>query len=300
MGNLILFGSLIFFGFIVVLFSVKVVSQSKKYVVERLGKYRVTLDAGFHFIIPFIDYIVSVVNLKEQIIDIPEQSVITKDNVNISIDGVVYIKIEDAQKNTYNVEDYDLAISNLATTTLRSEVGKMNLDDTLSNRDILNVALLNALDSASTNWGVKTMRVEISKIAVPKEIEEAMNLQMKAEREKRAIELEALAKKEAVIREAEALKQKAVLEAEAIERMADAKKYEQERVAEGQKNAMDSLNKSLSENEKAGEFLLAKDRIKEFGKLANSNSQNKFIIPYEVTEIIGALSMFKDIIKKES
>ena len=300
MGNLILFGSFIFFGFIVVSFGVKVVSQSKKYVIERLGKYKTTLGAGFHFIIPFVDYVVNVVNLKEQIIDIPEQLVITKDNVNISIDGVVYIKIEDAQKNTYNVENSSSAIASLATTTLRSEVGKMSLDDSLSNRDILNITLLNALDTASTNWGVKTMRVEISKISVPKEIEEAMNLEMKAEREKRAIELEALAKKEAVIREAEAMKQRAVLEAEAIERMADAKKYEQEQIAEGQKNAMDFLNKSLSDNEKAGEFLLAKDRIKEFGKLANSDSQNKFIIPYEVTDLIGALSMFKDIVKKES
>jgi len=299
MDSLILLGSLIFLGFIVVSMGVKIVPQSQKLVIERLGKYNKTLDAGFHFIIPIIDGIANRVSLKEQIIDIPEQLVITKDNVNISIDGIVYIKIEDAEKNTYNIEDFKIAIANLAMTTLRSEVGKMSLDDTLSNREMLNSSLLSAIDLASTNWGVKTMRVEISKIAVPKEIENAMNLQMKAEREKRAIELEAIANKEAVIRNAEGLKQKTILEAEAIERMADAQKYEQEKIAEGQKNAMNLLNEAIEKNEKAGEFLLAKDRIKEFGNLAKSDSNNKIVVPYNVTEMVGTMSIIKDMLLKD-
>ena len=199
----------------------------------------------------------------------------------------------------YNVENYRLAISNLAMTTIRSAIGEMSLDSTLSSRDQLNSKLQIALGDAANNWGVKIMRVEISEISVPAGIEEAMNLQMKAEREKRAIELKAEAEKAALIRNAEALKQEKVLEAEAIERMADAKKYEQIALAQGQQEAMERINLAMTSSKLAAEFLLANERVKAFNELAKNGSNDKILIPYETSELIGALSVFKEFISSK-
>ena len=273
---------------------IKIISQSDIYIVERLGKFHKVLDSGFHIIIPFVDQIRAQITVREQLVDITKQQVITKDNVNISVDGIVFLKVVDGKIALYNVDSYKRAIANLAMTTLRGEIGAMNLDDTLSSRDRLNSALQRALGDAADNWGVKIMRVEISEISVPHGIEEAMNLQMKAEREKRAIELKAQAEKEALIRNAEALKQEKVLQAEAIERMADAKKYEQIALAMAQKEAMDMINESMAQNAKAAEFLLARDRVGAFNELAKNGSKDKILVPYEATELIGSLSVLKD------
>ena len=273
---------------------IKIISQSDIYIVERLGRFHKVLDGGFHIIIPFVDQIRAVITVREQLVDITKQQVITKDNVNISVDGIVFLKVVDGKMALYNVDSYKRAIANLAMTTLRGEIGAMNLDDTLSSRDRLNSALQRALGDAADNWGVKIMRVEISEISVPHGIEEAMNLQMKAEREKRAIELKAQAEKEALIRNAEALKQEKVLQAEAIERMADAKKYEQIALATAQKEAMDMINESMAQNAKAAEFLLARDRVGAFNELAKNGSKDKILVPYEATELIGSLSVLKD------
>ena len=273
---------------------IKIISQSDIYIVERLGKFHKVLDGGVHIIIPFVDQIRAEITVREQLVDITKQQVITKDNVNISVDGIVFLKVVDGKMALYNVDSYKRAIANLAMTTLRGEIGAMNLDDTLSSRDRLNSALQRALGDAADNWGVKIMRVEISEISVPQGIEEAMNLQMKAEREKRAIELKAQAEKEALIRNAEALKQEKVLQAEAIERMADAKKYEQIALATAQKEAMDMINESMAQNAKAAEFLLARDRVGAFNELAKNGSKDKILVPYEATELIGSLSVLKD------
>ncbi len=281
---------------IIIMKGVVIVPQTHAYVIERLGKYKRTLEGGFHIIIPILDTIRSKPTKQEQIINIPQQNVITKDNVNISVDGIVFIQVEDAKKATYGVVDFKSALSNLSTTTLRAEIGQLALDETLSSRDTLNRKILQAIDEASSKWGVKTMRVELRDISVPIEIEEAMNLQMKAEREKRAIELKAQADKEAVIQEAEGAKQKAFLQADAIERMADAQKYEQEKLAEGQQNAMLMINTAMENNAKAAEFMLAKDRVKAFNELAKSPSKDKIVVPYETTELIGSLSILKDFI----
>jgi len=276
---------------IIVIKGVKIVPQAHAYVIERLGKYNKTIEGGFHLIYPIIDSVAMQVTKQEQIIDIPQQSVITKDNVNISVDGLVFIQVENAKMAAYGVVDFKRAIANLATTSLRAEIGQLALDETLSSRDTLNRSILMALDDASQKWGVKTMRVELRDISVPAEIEEAMNLQMKAEREKRAIELNATANKEAVIREAEGDRQKAFLEAEAIERMADAQKYEQEATAEGQAKGMMLINQAMSANPEAAEFLLAKDRIAAFNEMAKNESNDKVIVPYEATEFVGSLSI---------
>ena len=273
---------------------IKIISQSDIYIVERLGKFHKVLDGGFHIIIPLVDQIRAQITVREQLVDISKQQVITKDNVNISVDGIVFLKVVDGKMALYNVDSYKRAIANLAMTTLRGEIGAMNLDDTLSSRDRLNSALQRALGDAADNWGVKIMRVEISEISVPHGIEDAMNLQMKAEREKRAIELKAQAEKEALIRNAEALKQEKVLQAEAIERMADAKKYEQIALATAQKEAMDMINESMAQNAKAAEFLLARDRVGAFNELAKNGSKDKILVPYEATELIGSLSVLKD------
>ena len=273
---------------------IKIISQSDIYIVERLGKFHKVLDGGFHIIIPFVDQIRAQITVREQLVDITKQQVITKDNVNISVDGIVFLKVVDGKMALYNVDSYKRAIANLAMTTLRGEIGAMNLDDTLSSRDRLNSALQRALGDAADNWGVKIMRVEISEISVPQGIEEAMNLQMKAEREKRAIELKAQAEKEALIRNDEALRQEKVLQAEAIERMADAKKYEQIALATAQKEAMDMINESMAQNAKAAEFLLARDRVGAFNELAKNGSKDKILVPYEATELIGSLSVLKD------
>ena len=293
--------AIVFAVLIIIVKGIKIVPQSRAYVIERLGKYNRTIEGGFHVIIPIVDSVAMAVTKQEQIIDIPQQSVITKDNVNINVDGLVFIQVENAKMAAYGVVDFKRAIANLATTSLRAEIGQMALDETLSSRDTLNRSILTALDEASQKWGIKTMRVELRDISVPMEIEEAMNLQMKAEREKRAIELTASANKEATIREAEGDRQKAFLEAEAIERMADASKYEQEQTAEGQKNAMTMINLAMVNNPQAAEFLLAKDRIAAFNELAKNESNDKVIVPYETTELIGSLSILKEFMgsKKE-
>lgn len=286
--------AIMFFAIVIITKGVKIVSQSDLYVVERLGKFHKVLHGGFHIIIPIIDSVRAVLTSREQLVDIEKQSVITKDNVNISIDGIVFCKVDDAVQATYNVVDFKNAIANLAMTTLRAEIGGMDLDDTLSNRETLNAKLQTELGSAATNWGIKVTRVEIADISVPPSIEKAMNMQMEAEREKRAIQTKAEAQKEAQIREAEAFKQSEILKAEAIERMADAKRYEQEQTAAGQQEAMRLINISMMENEKAAEFLLAKDRVAAFEALAKSNSTNKMILPYDVTQIIGSTSVLGD------
>lgn len=286
--------AIIFFAIVIIAKGVKIVSQSDLYVVERLGKFHKVLHGGFHIIIPVIDSVRAILTSREQLVDIEKQAVITKDNVNISIDGIVFCKVENATMATYNVVNFKNAIANLAMTTLRAEIGGMDLDDTLSNRETLNAKLQTELGNAATNWGIKVTRVEIADISVPPTIEKAMNMQMEAEREKRAIQTKAEAQKEAQIREAEAFKQSEILKAEAIERMADAKRYEQEQTAAGQQEAMRLINISMRENEKAAEFLLAKDRVAAFQALAKSNSTNKMILPYDVTQMIGSTSVLGD------
>ena len=277
---------------------VKIVSQSEILIIERLGRFHKVLDGGFHIIVPFFDAVRAKMSVREQLVDIRKQQVITKDNVNISVDGIVFLKVIDGKMALYNVEDYRRAISNLAMTTLRSAIGEMSLDSTLSSRDQLNSKLQIALGDAADNWGVKIMRVEISEISVPHGIEEAMNMQMKAEREKRAIELKAEAEKAALIRNAEALKQEKVLEAEAIERMADAKKYEQIALAQGQKDAMDNINLAMSASSFAAEYLLAQGRVNAFSELSKNPSKDKILIPYETSELLGSLSVLKEFLGK--
>ncbi|MDR1613975.1 MAG: paraslipin [Campylobacteraceae bacterium] len=277
---------------------VVIVPQAKIYIVERLGKFSRSLSGGFHLIIPFFDQIQTILSTKEHIINIPSQPVITRDNVTIQIDGIVFIAVIDPYKTTYNVTNYQVAVSNLALTTLRSEIGSMTLDEILSNREKINSRILIVLDEAGSNWGTKVTRIEISDIAVPKEIQEAMSMQMKAEREKRAIELKAQADKEAVIRQSEAYRAEQFLKAEAIERLAEAEAFQVKAVARAQQEAMFMISEAININAKSAEYLLAKDRISAFNELAKNPSKDKILVPYEAVELIGSLTILKDLLKK--
>lgn len=295
--------ALVIILFVAVLFilmrGVKVVPQAENWVIERLGKYNCTLEGGLNFVIPFIDDVRVKYNMQEQTIDIPSQRVITKDNVSIFIDGIVFIRITDAQAATYSALDVKQMISQLCQTTLRSEIGSLELDETLSSRDDLNASLMQALNNASNEWGLKVTRVEVSDISVPEEVQKAMELQLQATRERRAIETKAQAEKNAVIAEAEALKQKAFLEAEALERTADAERYQQEQLGIGQQLAIEAVNQAMQENPQAAEYLLAKDRVKAFSGLAESDSSNKIVIPVETSELLGSMSLIQHLLKQD-
>lgn len=287
--------------------AIKIVSQSDLYVIERLGRYHRVLGAGLNFIVPFIDKVRVKFTTQEQMINLEPQSVITKDNVSISIDGLVYLRVNDAKKAAYEILNLKLSISQLAQTTLRAEIGKMELDDTLSSREEMNQSLQRALDEASAGWGAKVTRVEISDISVPADVQQAMELQLRATRERRAIETKAAADKNATIAKAEGDRQRAFLEAEAIERTAEARKKEgillaeaarQGEIlnAEGQQQALGMIAEALSKGAEAGEFLLAKDRIEAWNGIAKSDSQNKVVVPYEASELLGSLSVFQDLL----
>ncbi len=278
--------------------AVKIVPQAEKWVIERLGKYHRTLDAGVNFIIPFIDQRRSHYTTQEQIIDVPRQAVITKDNVSIQIDGVVFIRINDARQATYEILDLKGAIAQLAQTTLRAEIGRMELDETLSSRSDLNAALLTALDMASATWGAKVTRVEVADITVPDAVQKAMELQMEAERRRRATEAEAEGDKNALIAQAEGERQQAFKQAEAVERMADAQKYEKEQLAMGEQRAMHVINEAMAVNADAANFLLAKDRIAAFSELAGSESANKVVVPVETSEMVGSLTALSSILNQ--
>lgn len=280
--------------------AVKIVSQAELVVIERLGKFHRTLGAGINFIVPFIDQKRSSFSTQEQIIDVPRQAVITKDNVSIQIDAVVFIRINDAKQATYEIQNLKGAIAQLAQTTLRAEIGRMELDETLSSRADLNAVLLTALDLASSTWGAKVTRVEVADISVPEAVQTAMELQMEAERRRRATETEAEGDKNALILQAEGERQQAFKQAEAVERMADAHKYEKEQLAMGEQKAMELINQAMLENKDAASFLLAKDRIAAFAGLASSDSANKVIVPVETSEMVGSLAAFASILGQNS
>ncbi len=274
------------------LLAVKIVPQAELWVIERLGKYQRTLEGGISFIVPFVDQKRSTFSTQEQIIDVARQAVITKDNVSIHIDAVVFIRINNAQQATYEIQDLKLAIAQLAQTTLRAQIGRMELDETLSSRGDLNAVLLSALDLASGTWGAKVTRVEVADISVPQAVQSAMELQMEAERRRRATETEAEGDKNALILQAEGERQQAFKQAEAIERMADAQRYEKEQLATGDQKAMGLINEAMLENKDAASFLLAKDRIAAFAGLASSDSANKIVVPIETSEMVGSLAAF--------
>ncbi|MCI8699889.1 MAG: SPFH/Band 7/PHB domain protein [Clostridia bacterium] len=279
--------------------SIKVVKQAEVYIIERLGKFHKVADAGLTIIVPFMDHVRSVVSLKQQTMDIPPQGVITKDNVTITIDTVVFYQITDPAKAVYEIQSLKKGIEYLAITTIRDIVGKMDLDETFSSRDAINQQLRVILDEATDRWGCKIDRVEIKDINPPADIRDAMEKQMNAERNKRALILEAEAqrqsaitiaegKKEAAILEAEADKEAAVRraagEAQAIKEVAEAKAKEISMVYEAMKNA------------NPDERLVQLKSLEALQEVAKGNA-NKIFIPFEATSALSSLGAIKEIMK---
>ncbi len=270
---------------IIIVRNIRVVQQSRAYVIERLGSYKTTWGTGLHLKVPFIERIAKVISLKEQVADFPPQPVITKDNVTMQIDTVVYFQITDPKLYTYGIEHPMVAIENLSATTLRNIIGDLELDQCLTSRDIINAKMRNILDEATDPWGIKVNRVELKNILPPREIQSAMEKQMKAERERREAILRAEGEKRAAILEAEGEKESAILRA-------DAKKQQQILEAEGQAEAILKVQTATAEgirliNEAApGEGVLKIKALEAFTAAANGKA-TKIIIPSEIQGIAG-------------
>ena len=295
---MVFFGILLVFIAIIAFKSIKVVNQSEVYVIERLGKYYKTADAGLTFILPFIDRVSKVVLLKELTMDIPPQGVITKDNVTITIDTVVFYQITDPEKSVYEIANLKKGIEYLAITTIRDIVGKMDLDETFSSRDSINYQLRSILDEATDKWGCKINRVEIKDINPPADIRDAMEKQMNAERNKRALILEAEAKKQSDITVAEGEKQAAILKAEAeseakIRRAAGEAKAIKE-VAEARAKEIE-LVYSAMKNSNPDETIVQLKSLEALQEVAKGDA-NKVFIPFEATSTLSSLGAIKEIL----
>ena len=274
--------------------NIRVVQQARAFVIERLGAYSATWPVGLHFKIPFIEKVAKVVSLKEQVVDFPPQPVITKDNVTMQIDTVLYFEITDPKLYTYGVEHPLVAIENLSATTLRNIIGDLELDETLTSRDIINTRMRIILDEATDPWGIKINRVELKNILPPKEIQNAMERQMKAERERREAILRAEGEKRAAILVAEGEKESAILRA-------DAKKQAQVLEAEGEAEAILKVQNAVAEGIKlvnaadASEAVIKLKALEAFSAAANGHA-TKIIIPSEIQGLAGLATSFKELV----
>ena len=268
--------------------NIRVVQQSNAYVIERLGKYKETWPVGIHIKVPFIDRIAKVVTLKEQVVDFLPQPVITKDNVTMSIDTVVYFQITDPKLYTYGIEQPMMAVENLTATTLRNIIGDLELDQCLTSRDIINSKMRSILDEATDPWGIKVNRVELKNIVPPREIQDAMEKQMKAERERREAILKAEGEKKASILEAEGARESAILRA-------DAKKQQQILEAQGEAEAILAVQRATAEgirliNESMPTDAVIKLKAIEAFAAAANGQATKIIIPSEIQGLVGLAS----------
>ncbi len=303
--------------------SVKIVPQREAFIVERLGRYHETLLAGFHIIIPFIDKVSYKHSLKEQAIDVPSQTCITRDNISVEVDGIMYLQVMDPQKASYGIDNYGFASIQLAQTTMRSVIGKLELDKTFEERDSINSVIVSAVDKASDSWGIKITRYEVKNITPPQSIKDAMEKQMRAEREKRAIIAESEGAKQAKINAAEAARQELIAKSEgemqAKINVANADKQEliarsegeqQRRVNEaaGRASEIEQIARATAnglreiataigtENGKdAVNLRIAEQYLNEFGKLAKEN--NTMIIPQNMTDVSSVISTAMSVIE---
>jgi regulator of protease activity HflC (stomatin/prohibitin superfamily) len=284
---------------IVTLFSgVKTVPQGYNYTVERFRRYTGTLKPGLNLIVPFFDTIGAKMNMMEQVMDVPRQEVITRDNAQVAVDGVAFYQVIDAAKAAYEVSDLNGAILNLTMTNIRTVMGSMDLDQLLSHRDEINSKLLNVVDAAATVWGVKVTRVEIKDIVPPLDLVEAMGRQMKAEREKRAVILEAEGQRQSEILKAEGQKQSQVLEAEGRREAAFRDAEARERLAQAEATATQLVSEAIAKGDLAAiNYFIADKYVKAFQSLASAPNQKVLVIPMEATALIGSLSGIGEIAK---
>ena len=279
-----------------------VVPQQSAYVVERLGKYSDTLNAGFHILLPFVDTIRYRHSLKETAIDIPEQICITRDNVQVAVDGILYLKVLNPERASYGISDFHFALSQLAQTTLRSEIGKIELDRTFEERTNINIQVVNELDKASESWGVKVLRYEIKNITPPKGVLDAMEKQMRAEREKRALILTSEGERDAAINQAEGEKQQVI-------KASEAKKQQQINEADGAAAAILAIAQATAEGlrkvaetiqvpggQEAVQLRVAEQYITKFGELAKTN--NTLILPASVSDVGSMIAVAMNAIRQ--
>jgi regulator of protease activity HflC (stomatin/prohibitin superfamily) len=303
-GALLVFLALAVLAVVVISRTAVVVPQQSAFVVERLGRYRATLDAGFHILLPFIDGIRYRHSLKETALDIPEQVCITKDNVQVHVDGVLYLKVMNPERASYGVSDYLFAITQLSQTTLRSEVGKIDLDRTFEERMHINVQLVNELDKATEPWGIKVLRYEIKNITPPQDVLAAMEKQMRAEREKRAVVLTSEGQRDAAINTAEGEKQQVI-------KASEAKKQQQINEAQGQAAAILSVAEATAEGIRrvaeainlpggfeAVQLRVAEQYIGQFGRLAKES--NTLVLPANVADVGSMIALAMNVIGKRS
>ena len=302
-GELLVMLVLALLAFIILSKTAIVVPQQSAYVVERLGKYSSTLNAGLHILIPFLDVIRYKHTLKEMALDVPEQICITRDNVQVGVDGVLYIKVLDAERASYGITDYRFAISQLAQTTLRSEIGKIDLDKTFEERTTINISVVNELDKASSPWGAKVLRYEIRNINPPKDVLSAMEKQMRAEREKRAVVLASEGQRDAAINEAEGDKQQVI-------KASEAKRQQQINEAEGEASAILAIATATSEGIRkvaeaiqlpggfeAVQLRVAEQYIGEFGELAKAS--NTLVLPASVSDVGSMIALAMNVINQK-
>lgn len=296
-GSLILI-ILAVFILIVLIANVKVVPQANAYVIERLGAFEATWGTGLHFKIPFVDKVAKKVSLKEQVIDFPPQPVITKDNVTMQIDTVIYFQITDPKLYAYGVERPISAIENLSATTLRNIIGDLELDHTLTSRDVINTKIRIILDEATDAWGIKVNRVELKNIIPPSEIQDSMEKQMKAERERRAQILTAEGEKRSAVLIAEGEKESAILRA-------DAQKETKIRVAQGEAQAIVLVQQALADSIKLlneanpDEKVIAIKSLEAFGKAADGKA-TKIIIPSNIQSFAGLATSLKELVSDDT
>lgn len=293
--GILLFALIIFFK------TIRIVPQKQASIIERLGKYTKTLEAGFHILTPFIDRVAYKHTLKEQAIDVPPQACITKDNIAVEVDGILYMQVVDPKKASYGINNYQFASTQLAQTTMRSVMGKLELDKTFEERETINSAIVDAVDRASDPWGVKVTRYEVKNILPPQSIKDAMEKQMRAEREKRATIAESEGDRQAKINRAEGVRQEMIAcsEGEKQKRIneAEGRAIEILKVAEATANGIREIASAI--NEKGGinavNLRIAEQYLNEFGKLAKTN--NSIIIPSDLSDIAGMIKAASSVIK---
>src|SRR3954462_7397368 len=286
-------GVFLVLAIVVALGAIKIVPQGQEVTVERFGRYTRTLKPGISILTPFVEGVGRRINMMEQVLDVPRQDVITKDNVSVQVDAIVFIQVMDASAAAYRVTNLDFAITQLTMTNLRTVVGNMELDEVLSQRDHINTRLLEVIDQATMPWGVKVARIEIKDLTPPPDITNAMTRQMKAERERRAVIPEADGEKQAAITVAEGQKQAAILQAEGRKEAAFRDAEARERSAAAEAKATELVSDAIAEGDvKAINYFVAQKYVEAFGKLAESPQQKTVIVPADMSSLIGPIAGF--------
>lgn len=278
--------------------AIAIVQQGFEYTVLRLGRYHRTLSPGFHLVVPFWESVDRQVNMKERVLDIDKQEVITKDNALVTVDGVVFFKVMHSSKAAYSVDDLELSLVNLTVTNLRTVMGSMTLDDLLSDRDAINLNLLRTIDAATDPWGVKVTRVEVKDISPPQDLVQAMAQQKKAEQLKRAQILEAEGERQSEILLAEGQKRARILEAEGFKEAAFLEAQARERQAEAEAKATEMVSAAIKSGEaQAIQYFVAQEYVKALTAFANGNNQKTVFMPLDATGVMGSIGSIQELFK---